>query len=161
MLNWIRSGAPWIWLTGGAVSISLLSVLGLLLLIGWKGLTFFWPAPLYQWNVTALTPVQGEVLQESSKLIGQVYARSFVPKSYLPEGTVKQLDDDEDFATRLSIKIANRELYPADFISVLQIQLDEPTTPEELAVIERSSGGYFLAKCLLSRMGTSFTTVTF
>ena len=34
MLNWIRSGAPWIWLTGGAVSISLLSVLGLLLLIG-------------------------------------------------------------------------------------------------------------------------------
>lgn len=153
MLNWIRSGAPWIWLTGGAVSVSLLSVLGLLLLIGWKGLTFFWPAPLYQWNVTALTPVQGEVLQESRKLIGQVYERSFVPKSYLPESTVKQLDDDEDFATRLSIKIANRELYPADFISVLQIQLDEPTTPEALAVIERSSGGYFFGKILAFRDG--------
>lgn len=153
MLNWIRSGAPWIWLTGGAVSVSLLSVLGLLLLIGWKGLTFFWPAPLYQWNVTALTPVQGEVLQESSKLIGQVYARSFVPKSYLPESTVKQLDDDEDFATRLNIKIANRELYPSDFISVLQIQLDEPTSPEELAVIERSSGGYFFGKMLAFQDG--------
>ncbi len=60
MLNWIRSGAPWIWLTGGAVSMSLLSVLGLLLLIGWKGLNFFWPAPLYQWNVTALTPAYTE-----------------------------------------------------------------------------------------------------
>ena len=153
MLNWIRSGAPWIWLTGGAVSISLLSVLGLLLLIGWKGLTFFWPAPLYQWNVAALTPVQGEVLQENSKLIGQVYERSFVPKSYLPEEAAQKLDEDEDFATRLSIKIANRELYPADFISVLQMQLDEPTTPEELAVIERSSGGYFFGKMLAFQDG--------
>ncbi|MGI3071648.1 phosphate ABC transporter permease PstA [Vibrio alginolyticus] len=158
MLNWIRSGAPWIWLTGGAVSISLLSVLGLLLLIGWKGLTYFWPAPLYQWNVAALTPVQGEVLHENTILIGQVYERSFVPKSYLPESAAQQLEDDEDFATRLNIKIANRELYPADFISVLQMQLDEPTTPEEWAVIERSSGGYFFGKLVAFQDGDNIYT---
>ncbi len=158
MLNWIRSGAPWIWLTGGAVSISLLSVLGLLLLIGWKGLTYFWPAPLYQWNVAALTPVQGEVLHENTILIGQVYERSFVPKSYLPESAAQQLEDDEDFATRLSIKIANRELYPADFISVLQMQLDEPTTPKEWALIERSSGGYFFGKLVAFQDGDNIYT---
>ncbi|MDV5035590.1 phosphate ABC transporter permease PstA [Vibrio diabolicus] len=158
MLNWIRSGAPWIWLTGGAVSISLLSVLGLLLLIGWKGLTYFWPAPLYQWNVAALTPVQGEVLHENTILIGQVYERSFVPKSYLPESAAQQLEDDEDFATRLSIKIANRELYPADFISALQMQLDEPTTPKEWAVIERSSGGYFFGKLVAFQDGDNLYT---
>jgi len=158
VLNWIRSGAPWIWLTGGAVSISLLSVLGLLLLIGWKGLTYFWPAPLYQWNVAALTPVQGEVLHENTILIGQVYERSFVPKSYLPESAAQQLEDDEDFATRLSIKIANRELYPADFISVLQMQLDEPTTPKEWAVIERSSGGYFFGKLVAFQDGDNIYT---
>ncbi|EKL9831639.1 phosphate ABC transporter permease PstA [Vibrio alginolyticus] len=158
MLNWIRSGAPWIWLTGGAVSISLLSVLGLLLLICWKGLTYFWPAPLYQWNVAALTPVQGEVLHENTILIGQVYERSFVPKSYLPESAAQQLEDDEDFATRLNIKIANRELYPADFISVLQMQLDEPTTPKEWAVIERSSGGYFFGKLVAFQDGDNIYT---
>jgi phosphate transport system permease protein len=158
VLNWIRSGAPWIWLTGGAVSISLLSVLGLLLLIGWKGLTYFWPAPLYQWNVAALTPVQGEVLHENTILIGQVYERSFVPKSYLPESAAQQLEDDEDFATRLNIKIANRELYPADFISVLQMQLDEPTTPKEWAVIERSSGGYFFGKLVAFQDGDNIYT---
>ncbi|EOX4101083.1 phosphate ABC transporter permease PstA [Vibrio alginolyticus] len=158
MLNWIRSGAPWIWLTGGAVSISLLSVLGLLLLIGWKGLTYFWPAPLYQWNVAALTPVQGEVLHENTILIGQVYERSFVPKSYLPESAAQQLEDDEDFATRLNIKIANRELYPADFISVLQMQLDEPTRPKEWAVIERSSGGYFFGKLVAFQDGDNIYT---
>ncbi|MEH0723679.1 phosphate ABC transporter permease PstA [Vibrio alginolyticus] len=158
MLNWIRSGAPWIWLTGGAVSISLLSVLGLLLLIGWKGLTYFWPAPLYQWNVAALTPVQGEVLHENTILIGQVYERSFVPKSYLPESAAQQLEEDEDFATRLNIKIANRELYPADFISVLQMQLDEPTMPKEWAVIERSSGGYFFGKLVAFQDGDNIYT---
>lgn len=158
MLNWIRSGAPWIWLTGGAVSISLLSVLGLLLLIGWKGLIYFWPAPLYQWNVAALTPVQGEVLHENTILIGQVYERSFVPKSYLPESAAQKLEDDEDFATRLSIKIANRELYPADFISVLQMQLDEPTTPKEWAVIERSRGGYFFGKLVAFQDGDNLYT---
>nr|WP_216613615.1 phosphate ABC transporter permease PstA [Vibrio alginolyticus] len=145
-------------MTGGAVSISLLSVLGLLLLIGWKGLTYFWPAPLYQWNVAALTPVQGEVLHENTILIGQVYERSFVPKSYLPESAAQQLEDDEDFATRLSIKIANRELYPADFISVLQMQLDEPTTPKEWAVIERSSGGYFFGKLVAFQDGDNIYT---
>ncbi|RIZ51972.1 phosphate ABC transporter permease [Vibrio sp. PID23_8] len=153
MLNWIRSGAPWIWLTGGAVSISLLSVLGLLLLIGWKGLTYFWPAPLYQWNVAALTPVQDEVLQENSILVGQVYEHNFVPRSYLPEDAAKKLAHDEEFATRLNIKIANRELYPADFISVLKMQLDEPTTPDEWAVIERSSGGYFFGKFIAFKDG--------
>ncbi|MDF2155597.1 phosphate ABC transporter permease PstA [Vibrio sp. CAU 1672] len=153
MLKWIRSGAPWIWLTGGAVSISLLSVLGLLLLIGWKGLTYFWPAPLYQWNVSELTPVQGEVLDKNTILVGQVYERSFVPRSYLPPQSAGKLADDEEFATRLSIKIANRELYPSDFISVLQMQLDEPTKPTDWAVIERSSGGYFFGKFIAFRDG--------
>ncbi|PFG46275.1 phosphate transport system permease protein [Vibrio sp. ES.051] len=158
MLNWIRSGAPWIWLTGGTVSISLLSVLGLLLLIGWKGLTYFWPTPLYQWNVAALTSVQGEVLHENTILIGQVYERSFVPKGYLPKSAAQQLEDDEDFATRLNIKIANRELYPADFISVLQMQLDEPTMPKEWAVIERSSGGYFFGQLVAFQDGDKLYT---
>ncbi|MDW2138880.1 phosphate ABC transporter, permease protein PstA, partial [Vibrio sp. 2128(2023)] len=43
--------------------------------------------------------------------------------------------------------------YPADFISVLQMQLDEPTTPKEWAVIERSSGGYFFGKLVAFQDG--------
>ena len=33
MNNWFSSGSPWIWLSAGGVSISLISVLGLLWLI--------------------------------------------------------------------------------------------------------------------------------
>lgn len=42
MKQWFNSGKPWIWLTAGSVSISLIAVLGLLILIGWRGLSFFW-----------------------------------------------------------------------------------------------------------------------
>ncbi len=74
MFKWLKSGAPWVWLTGGAVSISLISVLGLLLLIGWKGLTYFWPAPLYQWQD-----------ENGKQLIGQIYSKTWVPIHNIPK----------------------------------------------------------------------------
>ena len=134
MFNWLKSGAPWIWLTGGAVSISLLSVMGLILLIGWKGLSFFWPAPLYQWQT-----------QDGDILIGQLYAKEDVPISHLREMKVKLPQDVEDkgLVSRLSIKVANRELYSSDFISLLEFQVHQVTTPANWAVIERNRDGDF------------------
>lgn len=84
MLKWIRSGAPWIWLTGGAVSISLLSVLTLLLLIGWKGLNYFWPSPVYQWTVLQPSPLQMPDTPAGSRIIGQLYERNAVDRALLP-----------------------------------------------------------------------------
>ncbi|KOO12023.1 hypothetical protein AKJ18_26105, partial [Vibrio xuii] len=139
MFKWFKSGAPWIWLTGGAVSISLLSVLGLLLLIGWKGLSYFWPAPLYQWQ----TP-QGEIL------VGQLYAEEYVKTSHLKEMSqeLPQELKEGELVKRLSIKIANRDIYPADFVSLLEVELLERSTPQGWAVVERNRGGHvFLPAC--------------
>lgn len=136
MIKWFKSGSPWIWLTGGAVSVSLLSVLGLLLLIGWKGLSYFWPAPLYQWQ----TP-------QGNTLVGQIYATEYVPVSHLTEMNVAlpQETIDKGVVKRLNIKVANRDLYDADFVSLLSIDLEEPTTPAKWAVIERVRDGDFYA----------------
>ncbi|NRB66372.1 MAG: phosphate ABC transporter permease PstA [Vibrio sp.] len=134
MFKWLKSGSPWVWLTGGAVSISLLSVLGLLLLIGWKGLSYFWPAPLYQWKTE-----QGDVL------IGQLYAEEYVPISHLREMDIALTPEVEEkgLVQRLSIKIANRDIYPADFVSILEVDLLERSKPEGWVVIERTRGGDF------------------
>ncbi|MEF1254226.1 phosphate ABC transporter permease PstA [Vibrio sp. M260112] len=136
MIKWFKSGSPWIWLTGGAVSVSLLSVLGLLLLIGWKGLSYFWPAPLYQWQ----TP-------QGNTLVGQIYATEYVPVSHLTEMNVAlpQETIDKGVVKRLNIKVANRDLYDADFVSLLSIDLEEPATPAKWAVIERVRDGDFYA----------------
>src|SRR3569833_1561886 len=41
--RWVGTGAPWVWLSAGAVSISLVMVFGLLFFIASKGLVYFWP----------------------------------------------------------------------------------------------------------------------
>ncbi|MCU8288196.1 phosphate ABC transporter permease PstA [Vibrio vulnificus] len=157
MLKWIRSGAPWIWLTGGAVSVSLLSVLALLLLIGWKGLNYFWPAPVYQWAIVKTSPQLSPPASVGSLVIGQVYQRNQVDFSQLPP-SLQAIVQDEQEAVRLKIKVANRGLYPSEFISVLESQLSEPTTPEEIVVFERSSGGDFYGRYLAFRDGDTQTS---
>ncbi|NVD05969.1 phosphate ABC transporter permease PstA [Vibrio sp. JPW-9-11-11] len=137
MFKWLKSGSPWIWLTGGAVSISLLSVLGLLLLIGWKGLSYFWPAPLYQWQTD-----QGQTL------VGQIYAKESIPISHFREMDMDLPADviERGLVERVRIKVANRDLYAADFISLLEVNLLPPTQPKHWAVIERSRDGDFFGQ---------------
>ncbi|EOX1483908.1 phosphate ABC transporter permease PstA [Vibrio cholerae] len=139
MLNWFKSGAPWIWLTGGAVSVSLIAVLGLLLLIGWRGLTYFWPAPLLQWQ----TP-------DGKTVVGQLYARESVPVSHLKEMNLPLPEKVQaaGLATRLNIKVANRDLYGSDFIALLEFETEFKGAPQGWAVIERSRGGQLFGKPL-------------
>ena len=47
MGKWFKIGGPLDLDDGGAVSLRILAVLGLLLLIGWRGLVYFWPHPIY------------------------------------------------------------------------------------------------------------------
>jgi phosphate transport system permease protein len=132
--TWIQSGKPWIWLSAAAVSISLISVLGLLLLIGWKGLAYFWPAPVYQWQDSAGNQIIGQVYQRDSVPVDHIVnAHERLPQAVYQSGSVE----------RLNIKVANRELYPLDFISVLSSDLSEPVMPQDVAVIERSHSGFF------------------
>ncbi|EOX1606579.1 phosphate ABC transporter permease PstA [Vibrio cholerae] len=139
MLNWFKSGAPWIWLTGGAVSVSLIAVLGLLLVIGWRGLTYFWPAPLLQWQ----TP-------DGKTVVGQLYARESVPVSHLKEMNLPLPEKVQaaGLTTRLNIKVANRDLYGSDFIALLEFETEFKGAPQGWAVIERSRGGQLFGKPL-------------
>ena len=51
MKKWFRTGKPWIWLTAGSVSISLIAVIGLVIMIGWRGLSFFWPSAIHEMDI--------------------------------------------------------------------------------------------------------------
>ena len=135
--SWIKSGSPWIWLTGGAVSISLLSVLGLMLFIGWKGLTYFWPAPLYMWQT-----------DQGARLVGQLYDQEWVPLSHLHslDLPLTQEQIERSSIARLSVKIANRERNTSDFISILDIHLKDKTQPKDWAVVDRERNGQFYGR---------------
>ena len=44
--GWFKSGAPGVWISGGAVSIAVIMTIGLLAVIAVRGLGHFWPADL-------------------------------------------------------------------------------------------------------------------
>ena len=72
MKQWIKSGAPYIWLNAGAVSVCLIMVLGLILLITCRALVHFWPAHIvefhYQDKDGTAQRIIGEVVDEESVL---------------------------------------------------------------------------------------------
>jgi len=83
-------GEPFVWLTGGALTLALLLVVGLIGLIIANGMGFFWPK-----DVVRLTLVDNTVMT------GQIVEREPVP------GKPHQY--------RIKLKVANRDLYGADF----------------------------------------------
>ncbi|TGE83586.1 phosphate ABC transporter permease PtsA [Pseudoalteromonas sp. KS88] len=133
--QWFKSGSPWIWMTGGAVSISLISVLGLLAMIAWKGLSFFWPSQVMQFEL------DGSVTKQT--VIGEVYDREMVPKSRLEAMGVDLSGFNKENLERLLIKTGNREYVDLDFRWVLETDIKSKTTPADLAVFERSKNGNF------------------
>ena len=136
MGKWFKSGSPWIWMTGGAVSISLIAVLGLLLLIAWRGLSYFWPAEIYQWQ---LKDHDGK----KSVLIGEIYDREDVPTERLESAGHKFVNHPGETVTRYLIKTGNRERVSLDFRWVLETDIQSRSTPEGIAKFERSKNGNF------------------
>ena len=133
--QWFRSGSPWIWMTGGAVSISLISVIGLLAMIAWKGLSFFWPSQVMQYEL------EGSITKQT--VIGEIYDRELVPKSRLAATGIDVSKFEKDEVERLLIKTGNREYVDLDFRWILETDITQSSAPKALAVFERSKNGNF------------------
>lgn len=135
MNNWFKSGSPWVWMSAAGVSISLISVLGLLWLIASRGLSYFWPADIYQFE---MTNEQGKNLT----VIGEIYDRESIPASQLVHLGLN-IDKSVETIERLLIKTGNRELVSLDFRWILVPQINKTSLPEDLVVIERRTNGNF------------------
>lgn len=136
MGKWFKSGTPWIWMTGGAVSLSLIAVVGLFLLIGWRGLSFFWPSTVYEFD---MLDEQGQ----HYNLIGEIYDTETVLKEQLVAAGVKGLEEKGDTLDRYLIKIGNREYVDLDFQWILETIISGKKVPEEIVVFERTKNGNF------------------
>jgi phosphate transport system permease protein len=102
MNTWFKSGSPWVWLSAGGVSISLISVLGLLWLIASRGLSYFWPADLHEFQL------QNE-FGINSTVIGEIYERESIPVEQLAHTEIK-IPAGVESIERLLIKTGKREL---------------------------------------------------
>ena len=135
MNSWFKSGSPWVWLSAGGVSISLISVLGLLWLIASRGLSYFWPADIYQFETVN---EKGQAVT----VIGEIYDRESLPTKQLSHLNLG-LDPNKETIERILVKTGNRELVNLDFRWLLVPLINKTTTPEELVVVERRTNGNF------------------
>lgn len=135
------AGEPWIWLTGGALSLAVLMILLLLGMVLRQGLPTFWPDEVVRLELSDGSSVMGEVAGE---------------QSYTPEVHVfEQLPDDQREAARLEVestggvagrtklRTGNFDLDGTHYEWVNDFSIRSRTEPEWALVVERLSDGRF------------------
>lgn len=134
--GWFKSGAPGVWMSGGAVAMAVIMTVGLLAVIAVRGLGHFWPADLIQ----ATYAVPGQTQQT---VIGEVVQQEEVPRARLKGAGLPVPDQGPEFMTRELIKVGNRDLNGSDFTWVVGDWLVDQQRPEQLMALERREWGNF------------------
>ena len=137
--KWLHKGTPWIWFNAGAVAISIVMVIGLLLVLTIRGMNHFWPRDVLQ--ATYNPPVAaGE--RAITKLLGEHVETESVGAVQLASSGIP-VDESQELYRRQLMKFGNRDLTGADFGWVLPDYLSDISYPEELVVLERREWGNF------------------
>jgi phosphate transport system permease protein len=117
-------GESMIWITGGALSISLVMTLGLILLIMVNGLGVFWPTDIVRFK-----------LGDGTSAMGMIRKRETIPAG----------DEKPDAKLqRLQLQTGNRELYGLDFRWIDDAAIASRDLPEGAVLLERRQWGHFV-----------------
>ena len=127
LLNWFASGAPWIWLSAAAVSISLFTVAGLILLLAVRGFGHFWPDAVVQ------------IDQSNESFLGEIREIETIPANRLADLGIEAPRDG--VIQRYLIKTGNRDISGSDFRWFYHVR--DIGFPENVYVVERSEWGNF------------------
>lgn len=120
MNKYWRVGEPMVWMSGAALSLTLLSAIVLLVVIMVNGLGVFWPSELHELE-----------LKDGSRIIGQL---------------VRSEPTADKSGLRRQYKIANRDLYGLDFRWIDEEQIAAETVPGPVVVVERIEHGDFYGR---------------
>ncbi len=145
MKEWFKSGAPWIWLNGGAVALCMIMVIGLISLIAVRGFSHFWPAALVETTVTQ---------RDGSRLmvLGEVTRSQTIPAAVARDAGV-EVPADVDLITRHLFKQGNRDVFGRDFVWHMEKGMDEWRFPRDAIAVERREWGNFYGYPLSIREG--------
>ncbi len=124
----LRSGDPFIWLSGGALALILILLFGLFGLIGYHAAGYFWPSQVHEL-----------VKQDGSRVIGEIKVRELVP--------------GEQDAYRIQVKQGNRKLLGADFVWLDEASVTERRPATDVLTVERTEWGRFFGYLKAVKVG--------
>jgi phosphate transport system permease protein len=109
------------WLCGGALAFNILLVLGILFLLGYHGLSYFW-----QKDLVELT------LKDGSKVLGEIW-----------EVEQTEATADRPAQDRIRMKIGNRDVSGLDFAWIESADVASRRKPADAVLLERLEWGNF------------------
>jgi len=118
--KFFQGGQHWVWLNAGAISISILMVVGLLLLIAYRGLIHFWPADVQTFTL--------DVDGKQELVLGEIHSHEI------------DMQDGKEREQYL-IKMGNRDMYGIDFRWLNLDKVEGTEIHEDVVVVERREWG--------------------
>lgn len=133
--SWFKSGSPWIWLNGGAVTVCMVMVVGLLGLIAVRGFSHFWPADILQTTI---------IDREGARhiIMGEEVRSEVIPAAVARDGGYI-VEKDVELITRYLFKLGNRDVNGRDFSWFLETGMEKWEYPVDAISIERREWGNF------------------
>ena len=141
--SWASSGLPFIWINAGAVAVSLIMVIAVVLILSINGLGHFWPGKVMR---ASYLPPYGREADSASEFIGQPLQTEIVSAEQLTASGFDLAAYPDAAAAawqRQLIKFGNRDLTGSDFGWVVTEFVSDIEYPEQMAVLERRSWGNF------------------
>jgi phosphate transport system permease protein len=137
--QWFKSGEPWVWLNGAAVSANLILVVGLLALITVRGLGHFWPAQVIEYNYKDKDGVV-------STIVGEVVDTVVLSAQQAKDANYEILGG-KDYLEQKLIKTGNRDTTGMDFRWIEQQRVTSAESyPADMLVVERREWGNFYGR---------------
>ena len=133
--QWYASGSPWVWLTAGTVSLSLVMVFGVLILIAANGLAHFWPG-----KVAAIVLATADGGTE--RLLGEIVDDEVVSATRVREAG-ERVPEGMTVVRRYLVKVGNRDVGGSDFRWIAETEVQRIEYPANVLVAERTEWGNF------------------
>jgi phosphate transport system permease protein len=117
-----KAGDPFVWLTGAALGLALLMVIGLVALITLSGLGLFWPSELRRFT-----------LADGKTVLGQISQREVIPNQV-------------PVVHRIQVQQGNRDpdLFQQDFVWIDEAAVAKRESPSDAVLLERREWGLLM-----------------
>ncbi len=129
------------WLTGGALAIAVVMIIGLLGLVFNKGIGTFWPKPLLELKLANGKTVLGEIARQESYWPDPSLLAGLPPES--AEQAKREMAAENGWATRRLVRVGNFEITHASFQWIDDFRIVSTTRPTWALSIERLEKGRF------------------
>jgi phosphate transport system permease protein len=137
----LQNGEGMLWLTGGALAVSIAMIIGLLALIVAQGIETFWPVPLVQVKVAGGSVFLGEVTRQEDYRLDKQSLSGLEPE--LAARARRALAERGGEAHRRLLRTGNYEITNTHFEWVSDFAEIEESRPDWALVLERQAWGRF------------------